>query len=240
METQPAGLAPRVTAIVAAGGIGKRLGARGRKSFVPLAGRPMLYWTLAALARCRRVEGLVVVVHPLDLERTRRLIRSCRIGKVKAVVPGGATRAESVFQGLRALPREVRWVAVHDAARPLVTASVVEGTLAASRASGAATAAVAVVPTIKEARNRWVVRTLDRRSLWEIQTPQIFRRDLLERAHAKARTNGSGATDDAALVERLGVRVRVAPGSPRNIKVTTKEDLVIAKVFLKNAHRHRI
>jgi 2-C-methyl-D-erythritol 4-phosphate cytidylyltransferase len=115
-----------------------------------------------------------------------------------------------------------------------------EGALAASRVSGAATAAVPVVPTIKEARRRWVVRTLDRRSLWEIQTPQVFRRDLLEKAHAKARTNGAGATDDAILVEKLGVRVRVALGSHRNIKVTTKEDLGIAELFLRNAHRHRV
>ncbi len=94
-----------------------------------------------------------------------------------------------------------------------------------------------MVPTVKEAQGGWVVRTLDRDRLWEIQTPQVFRRQLIERAHAKAKSNGALATDDAALVEKLGVRVRLAAGASRNLKVTTPEDLVIAELFLRNSRR---
>ncbi len=223
----------RVAAIVVAGGVGSRLKSRQHKPFVPLCGRPILVWTLRAFARARPIDEVILVVHDSDVAKAKALVRQHRINKVTRVVRGGATRLASVSCGLRALAPDPRWVVVHDGARPLVTPQIIEETLRAARASGAAIAAIPIVPTVKEVREDWVVRTLDRNHLWAVQTPQAFRRDLLERAHAKARARGITATDDAALVEALGCRVRIVMGSPRNIKVTTPEDLVIAKALLK-------
>jgi len=224
----------KVVGIVVAGGTGTRLKSRIRKPFVRLAGRPMLSWTLAAFQKARSVDGIVVVVHPTDIKAAKRLIRSSRIAKVTAVVPGGNSRTASVYQGLKALPLEAEWVLVHDGARPLVTPEIIEETLKAARRSEAAIAAVPVVPTIKRGEGGWVAETLNRNHLWAVQTPQVFRRRLIEQAHAYGARKGLTATDDAALVERLGRRVRIVMGSHRNIKVTTPEDLVIAEAFLRN------
>ena len=224
-------------AIVAAGGIGKRLRSRIHKSFVPLGGRPMLAWVLDALEGTREVDQIVLVGHRKDLPSAKRLIRRYRYRKVGAVVSGGESRMESVSCGLRMLPPSVKWVLVHDAARPLITPALIRATLRAARRSQAAIAAVPVVPTIKQACDGWVVKTLDRKRLWAVQTPQVFERKLLERAHESGRRSNLEATDDAALVERLGCRVRIVPGSERNIKVTTQEDLVVAEALMKNGDR---
>ena len=222
----------KVAAVIAAGGTGTRLGKRLHKPFVPLAGRPILGRTLAVFEKTPAIDGIVVVTHPADIQAAWRMIRRYGFSKVVAVVAGGASRMASVAQGLKALPSEVRWVAVHDAARPLVTRKVIEETLRAARGAKAAIAAVPVVPTIKEAKVNWVKGTLDRKNLWEVQTPQVFDRRLLEHAHEKGKSRGIVATDDAALVEAIGHRVRLVMGSHRNIKVTTPEDLVIAEALL--------
>ncbi len=220
-------------AIVVAGGIGKRLRSRVHKSFVPLAGRPMLAWVLDALEGTREVDQIVLVGHRKDLASAKRLIRRYRYRKVDAVVPGGDSRMESVSCGLKVLPPSVKWVLVHDAARPLITPALIRATLRAAQRSRAAIAAVPVVPTIKQARGGWVVKTLDRKQLWAVQTPQVFERRLLEWAHQRGMRNGAAATDDAALVEALGRRVRIVLGSDRNIKVTTPEDLKVAEALLR-------
>lgn len=223
----------RSVAIVVAGGVGKRLKGKVHKPFIPLGGRPMLAWTLEAFEKSPGVEAVVLVVHRQDLPSAERLVRRYRLRKVLRLVPGGATRMASVFEGLRAVPPGARWVAVHDGARPLVTPGLIEATIREARWAKAAIAAVPVVPTVKEAAGGWVRRTLDRDRLWAVQTPQVFERNLLERAHARGRRNGGGATDDAALVEALGRRVRIVMGDPRNLKVTTPEDLIIAQALLK-------
>lgn len=227
----------QVCAIVVAGGVGRRLKTKVHKPFVPLAGRPMLARTLQVFERSAGVDGTVLVVHRSDLARARALVRRYRCRKVRAVVPGGAARMDSVACGLRALPVSTRWVAVHDCARPLVTPAQVQTVLRAAWSAKAAILAVPVVSTMKEGKGGWATRTLDRSRLWAVQTPQVFERRLLERAHARGRAAGVTASDDAALVERLGCRVRIVPGSDRNIKVTTPEDLKIANAFLANRHR---
>lgn len=194
----------------------------------------MLAWTLAALEKSPAVDGIILVIYRGDMERAKRTIRSFRFKKVIQVVAGGNTRMESVFRGLKALPDDARWVLVHDGARPLVTPKIVEETLRRAKRTGAAIAVVPVVPTIKQAEDGWVRKTLNRNHLWVAQTPQVFRRDLLERAHAFGKKRGLTATDDAALVEALGRGVRIVMGSPRNIKVTTPEDLIVAESLLRS------
>lgn len=222
---------PTVAAVVVAGGIGRRLKSKIRKPFVPLGKHPMLVWTLRAFEAAPSIDQIVVVVHRGDVTKSRRLIHSFRLKKVRSVVAGGKTRSGSVFNGLRALPPSVRWVAIHDGARPLVKPELIHRTLKAAQIVGAAIAAIPVIPTIKQAKGSWVARTLERNHLWGVQTPQVFRRDLIERAHAKGRAQGTTATDDSALVEALGHPVKIVQGDPLNFKVTTPEDLQVMRAL---------
>jgi len=229
----------KTVAVIVAAGVGSRLKSKVRKPFVRLRGKPMLGWTLEAFEKAPSIGGVVVVVHRSNLQTAQRMIRSFGFRKVIRVVPGGATRVGSVACGLKAVPVQAQWVAVHDGARPLVTSELIEQTVQEARRSDAAIAAIPVIPTIKQAEGRWVKKTLDRKRLWAVQTPQVFERTLLERAHAKAGTNGASATDDATLVEALEHRVRIVMGDPRNFKVTTPADLIMAEALL-DAGRDRI
>ena len=224
-----------VVAIVPAGGTGRRMGHRRPKQYLSLRGAPLIVYTLRALAR--RVDGMVVAVPADRLEATRRLFARHRVPRVLGIVAGGAERQESVWNGLQHVPPETRWVIVHDAARPFVTASLVERVLAAARRHGAATCGLAVRETVKRVRGPLVDATLDREGLWLAQTPQAFRRELLREAHDRARRDGYTGTDDAALVERLGARVAMVEGLPQNIKITTPEDLKIARRWLDRSGR---
>jgi 2-C-methyl-D-erythritol 4-phosphate cytidylyltransferase len=217
-----------VGAIIAAAGVGRRFG-EGDKLFAPLAGRPLIAHTLMAFEVCRAVDATVLVLAEENLERGRDLVTSAGFDKVAAICRGGPRRQDSVRLGLEALPK-CRWVVVHDGARPLVTAALIEAGLTAAVETGAAIAAVPLADTLKEAtEDGLIVRTLDRRNLWCAQTPQVFERELLREAHRRVHEE---ATDDAALVEALGRRVKVFPGSARNLKVTTAADLALAQALL--------
>lgn len=232
----------RVVALVPAAGRGERmrraLRARGgeapapRKLFLPLAGRPVLQWTLEALQRSPAVEALWVAAPPGETAALEATLAAWGLNPVH-VVEGGASRQESVRRLLEALPESVEWVVVHDGARPLVAPELVERVLAAALREGAAACGLPVHETVKRVDGTGlVVETVDREGLWTIQTPQAFRRDLLVQAHRQALADGASGTDDAALVERLGRPVRVVPGHPANLKVTTPDDLVRAEAWL--------
>lgn len=215
-------------ALLVAAGSGERLGAGRPKAFVELAGRPMLAWSLDAM-RAAGIAEIVVAVPPEapDLDQL-----AAGLGPL-ATVRGGATRSESVRAALAAAPPGDASVAVHDAARPLVTPEHFTATLAALADADCAIAAAPVPDTIKEAgEDRVVTATLDRSRLWAIQTPQAFRRAALERALAVDDDVLAQATDDAWLVERTGGTVRVVESTPANFKVTTAHDLRIAELLL--------
>jgi 2-C-methyl-D-erythritol 4-phosphate cytidylyltransferase len=224
----------RVAALVLAAGRGERLGASLPKAFVPVAGRSLVARAIDALAACPEVDAIVPVVAAEELERFATIAASELAGVrgLAAAVPGGAQRQDSTRAGLAALPPEVEWVAVHDAARPLLRPEDVSRVVAAARRSGAALLAVPVRDTIKRAREGRVVETPRRAELWAAQTPQVFRAALLREALAKADAEGFRGTDDAELVERLGVAVSIVPGDPRNLKITAPEDLAIAELLL--------
>jgi 2-C-methyl-D-erythritol 4-phosphate cytidylyltransferase len=208
-------------AILVAAGRGERLGASGPKAFVMLAGRPMLEWSLDALRAAPSIERVVVAVPP----------GVSWVGGDE-FVEGGASRSESVRNALAAAG-DADVVLVHDAARPLVSADLVEGTLSALDGGvDAVIAAAPVTDTVKEASDGTVVRTLDRTRLWAVQTPQVFRRAALEDALAQPDDVLASATDDAGLVEARGGVVRVVAASPRNLKVTTPTDLRLAELLL--------
>jgi 2-C-methyl-D-erythritol 4-phosphate cytidylyltransferase len=214
-------------ALIVAAGRGERLGSGRPKALVSLAGRPMLQWSVEALRAVRSVEQIVIALPPDELD-------AAPAGTT--AVPGGAARSQSVREALGAT-RDGDPVIVHDAARPLATPELFERALAQLESSGsdAVIAAALVSDTIKEVADdrRTVTRTLDRSRLWAVQTPQVFRRDALERVFAEASDELlASATDDAWLVERAGGSVEVVDAGQENLKVTTTTDLRLAELLL--------
>ena len=221
-------------ALVLAAGRGERLAAGVPKAFVPLAGVPILVRALAALAAVPEVDRVVPVLPPGERGRFAAFGEALRrIPKLAEPVEGGSERQDSVRAGLEALPAEVAWVAVHDAARALVRPAAVSRVIAEARRSGAALLAVPTRDTIKRVRDGLVVETPPRAECWAAQTPQVFRVELLREALAKAAADGVLGTDDAQLVERLGVPVAVVAGDPDNWKITDARDLAAAEAWLR-------
>ncbi|HWT91104.1 MAG TPA: 2-C-methyl-D-erythritol 4-phosphate cytidylyltransferase [Solirubrobacterales bacterium] len=219
--------APAVTAVIAAAGSGERLGAGGPKAFVPVAGRPMIEWSIEAFRGCGCVRSIVVAAPPGH-------VGDVAPGHDLEVVAGGATRAQSVANALAAVG--TGYVAIHDAARPLLTPELVEALVAvldgAPEAAGVI-AAAPVVDTIKRAgdANLAIERTEDRSQLWAAQTPQVFRTEALREALAAAE-RPEAATDEAMLVEGAGGTVLIHPVEGQNLKVTTPLDLRVAALLL--------
>jgi 2-C-methyl-D-erythritol 4-phosphate cytidylyltransferase len=219
-----------VTAVVPAAGGGARMAGAQPKQYLPLAGVPLLTRTFQALRASGRVDSLILVVPPGHEARCRAELLEPFGLTADAVVAGGADRQASVFAGLTRVPEGTDLVLVHDGARPFITAVVIGAAVAAAAEAGAAVVAVPVTDTIKVAGpDGWVVETPERGRLWAAQTPQVFRPALLRRAHGRALRDGVRSTDDSALVERLGHPVRVVPGSPENLKITTMADLALAE-----------
>jgi 2-C-methyl-D-erythritol 4-phosphate cytidylyltransferase len=199
------------------------------KLFTTLAGRPLLAWTVGAFQRSRSVDAIVVVTAEDRVERVTSLVSEWRFTKVRDVVVGGAERQHSVRAGVEAVAG-ADVVAIHDGARPLVTPDLIERGVTLARETGAAICAVPSSDSVKEVDGEIVRAAHDRSRIWLAQTPQVFERELLLEAHARAE---GVATDDAALVEALGREVRVYEGDAANIKVTTHEDLLIAETLLR-------
>ncbi|MFN8159879.1 MAG: 2-C-methyl-D-erythritol 4-phosphate cytidylyltransferase [Solirubrobacterales bacterium] len=223
--------------MIAAAGSGQRLGAGGAKAFVELAGRPMVEWSLKAFAAAQRVGKIVVAIPPGAGEPGGALAPGAgepggalAPGAVE-FVEGGESRSDSVTRALERVQTEI--VVIHDAARPLVTAELIDGVIAALEARGDLDGLVAAAPvtdTVKRVDERLtVVETPERSSLWAVQTPQAFRTEALRRAHAAG--DLAAATDDASLVEAGGT-VAVHPAPPGNLKVTTPLDLRVAEMLL--------
>jgi len=213
---------PRVAVLIPAGGVGTRIGLRTPKQFLRLGGVTILAATLRHFTGHPRVTGIVIAAPAAHVARTRAVLRGRR---GVTVVPGGATRQESVWCALQAAPTDADIVVVHDAVRPFITRALIDGVVAAAVADGAAICALPIAETVKRVRDDVVEATLDRAGLRAVQTPQAFRVTLLREAHEKARRDGVVGTDDAMLVERLGQTVRVVPGLAGNVKITTPEDL---------------
>ena len=221
-------------AIIAAAGTGSRMASDRPKQFLQLAGMPIIFHTLKPFELCDSIQEVIVVLPTAEAAEFLAQAGKRGLRKLARVVPGGATRADSVKRGLmaiRAATAEI--VAVHDGVRPFVTVEEIENTIEAARVNGAAILATAVTDTIKEVTGASVVKTLERRNLRQALTPQCFRYDLLRQAYEHADVNDPSLTDESSLVERLGHAVAIVEGSPENIKITTPRDLLIAETFLK-------
>ena len=223
----------RVVAIIPAAGEGRRMGRAVEKQFLHLHGVPVLAHTLGVFDKSPEVDDVVLVVAPQQRQALKESVLGpypCR--KLLGVVDGGSERQDSVASGLDAVPGDSELVVVHDGVRPLVSVDLLGAVLKAANEHGAALAAIPAGDTVKRARGEVVVETLERETIWLAQTPQAFQASLLRSAYEKAFRDKIMVTDDAALVESLGVSVHLVPGSPENIKVTTPTDLVIAEALL--------
>jgi 2-C-methyl-D-erythritol 4-phosphate cytidylyltransferase len=220
-------------AIIAAAGAGTRMASDRPKQFLLLAGMPIIVQTLKPFEQCDSINEVIVVLPAEESAGFLSLAAKYGLRKVARVVPGGATRADSVKRGLMAIrSATAEIVAVHDGVRPFVTVAEIEATVAAARADGAAILAAPVTDTIKKVVDGHVQSTLDRTGLRRALTPQCFRYELLRQAYQLVDVSDPSLTDESALVEKLGHTVRIVDGSARNIKITTTEDLAIAEAIL--------
>jgi 2-C-methyl-D-erythritol 4-phosphate cytidylyltransferase len=220
----------RVVAIVLAAGRGLRFKNRTHKPLVKIGSRPVLIYSLATLNSSPLINSIIVVAAAQNLKKITSLLKQYRINKALKVISGGERRQDSLGRGLAALEGKPDLVLIHDAARPFLDEGMISRSVKEAAGCGAAVAGVPVKATIKTVvrRSSSVVReTLDRDKLWEVQTPQVFKTGLILKAYKKF--SGLNVTDDAMLVEKSGAMVRLVRGSYRNIKITTPEDLALAK-----------
>jgi len=226
----------KTAAIITAAGAGIRMGGDQAKQFMDLDGRPLLAVTLECFERSPDIDGIVLVVPPGKVDDCRdQIVKKHRLAKVVKVVAGGKRRQDSVRLGLEATEGHYPLVLIHDGVRPLVSADLISRIAKAINQYRAVIPALAARETVKEAdRAGLVVKTHDRRALWLVQTPQAFRYEDILQAHRRAlNENWEEMTDDALLVERTGVPVKIIEGSEENIKITTPRDLELARCFLK-------
>lgn len=215
-------------AVIVAAGSASRMGGID-KVMASLDGEPMVVKTVRAFQQCDAIKEIVVVTRADLIIPIMDLCAG--FSKVKAVVVGGSSRPESVNNGLNALSAKVKLAAIHDGARPLITAQVIDRTVRAANTYGAAAPAIAVKDTIKVVRGGVVRNTPDRNALFAVQTPQVFDFDLLRGALKKIADDGIAITDDCSAVEYIGMSVKIVEGDERNIKVTTPMDLAVAKLL---------
>lgn len=226
-------------AIIPAGGAGRRMESGTPKQYLPLAGIPVLAHTLQAFHRSGVIDQIFLAVPEVDIpEVRRRIVLKYGLSKVVLVLAGGAERQDSVGHALAHVREEQEIVLVHDGVRPFVSGDLIGRAVAAAIAYGAAAVGVPVRDTVKEAdATGWVTKTVSRKGLWLVQTPQAFRRPLLVQAYQRAAADGFCGTDDASLVERMGIPVRMIPGDWDNIKMTTPEDLRRGDVIISRRAR---
>lgn len=218
--------------IIPAAGQGKRMKAGKNKLFLELDGIPIIVYTLKIFEDDPLCRNIILAVNPDEEEVFRELAKTFAITKIKKYAKGGAERQQSVFNGLKETDRQTEVVMVHDGARPFVKKPFLKRLYEAAAAEGGAILAVPVKDTIKKASGQKVIETVERSSLWSVQTPQAFRVPALKRAHVQADKDGWLGTDDASLLERDGEQVVILESDYDNIKITTREDLYFAEAIL--------
>lgn len=225
----------KVVALIPAAGSGSRMGTREKKPYFTLGNKPILAHTLSEFEQCSLIKGIVLIVSRNEIDYTGiSIVEAFKFEKVSKIVAGGLKRQDSVWEGLKALQNDCELVMVHDGVRPFVSQEMLEKSVHEAVNCGATVAAVPVKDTLKiVSKQAEVLETIDRSKVWAIQTPQTFTHDILKRAYEKAFKDGFYGTDDASLVERLGIKVKIVPGSYDNIKITTPGDLALGEAILK-------
>jgi 2-C-methyl-D-erythritol 4-phosphate cytidylyltransferase len=232
----------QVSAVIVAAGTGSRMGVQATsKQFLPINGRPILAHTLLRFETCPEIDRIVLVIREEERGRCEQIVSEIDAHKVSAMVAGGKERQDSVWNGLSQLSPQTEIVLIHDAVRMFVTHDILTMSIQYAREWGGSIAAVPAKDTIKTVTSHqnafFVESTLDRSTLWQVQTPQTFQYPLICDAHQRAHQQGFYGTDDAMLMEHFGHPVKIVPGSYRNIKITTPDDLLIAEAFLRDEER---
>src|SRR3990172_9573995 len=235
----------KVIAIVPSSGLGRRFGSDANKPFQILGGKPLVVWALEALESVDAIEEIIPVLRKEDVERGIEVFRSYNISKTKRVAAGGKERQDSVYNGLKLIGDKNCIVLIHDGVRPLIEKDLIEkvikellkGGKGGLKSFDGVVLGVPVKDTIKEAGSGIIRRTIKRDSLWAIQTPQVFPYKKISAAYKKSIKEGFYSTDDAALMERYGGKIKVIMGSYSNIKITTPDDVPVAEVLLKGRGR---
>ena len=223
---------PKCSAVIVSAGLARRMGGID-KVLAPLGELPVLVHTLYAFQDCPVIDEIVVVAREDLVVDVGRLCREFNLDKVRKVIVGGQERIHSVQAGLREVDPEADLIAIHDGARPLVPQEIIRDTVARAALTGAAAPAIPLTDTVKRTEDGLVVETVDRSSLWAVQTPQVFEAGLIKGAIQKAMEDGELLTDDCGAVERLGMKVTLTSGSRENIKITTPLDLVLGEAVLR-------
>jgi len=224
-----------IAVIIAAAGSGARLGGMKPKQFQLLGGRPVLAHTLEAFNRLDIIEEIIIAAPSEYIAHTWDIAARYGFNKVREIVPGGKNRAESVYAALKQLAANI--VLIHDGARPFVSEELIKSIAQAAKHYGAAVVGIPLTDTIKEVNQQsQAVKTPDRQRFWCVQTPQGFTYEIISKAYAQGDKDGilESATDDSILVERIGATIQMVEGHPSNIKITTREDLLMGEIMLRS------
>ena len=225
---------PICSAVIVAAGKGKRMGTDVSKQFLPLCGKEILTHTVEKFEIAQQIRDIILVTGEDSLQDVMDMVQEYGWNKVICVTAGGKERQDSVWNGLSQVPIDTEIILIHDGVRPFVTEDVINLSIETAMKKGGCVAGVPAKDTIKVCDvENIAVATPDRSTLWQIQTPQTFRKELIMQAYQRAKEEGFNGTDDASLAEYSGYPVKVIMGSYRNIKITTKEDLIIGEAFLK-------
>ena len=225
----------KIVALIAAAGKGKRMNTRISKPFIPIFGKPILAYTIEKFERCKLIDKIYLTVNSEEKELcSRNIIMKYNFSKVQELVDGGETRQDSIYNGLKALDKDTDIVVIHDGARPLIKETIIQDSIETAQKYGAAVTAIPIKDTVKKCgKDFFINKTLNREEIWRAQTPQTFRYDLILPAYDQAYEYKYLTTDDAAIIERYGNKVKLIIGSEENIKITTPFDIIVAENFLK-------
>jgi 2-C-methyl-D-erythritol 4-phosphate cytidylyltransferase len=225
---------PKIGVIIAAAGSGKRLGYKTAKPYIKLANKALLAYCLDVFDKTAAIDQIIIAADKNQLHKAELLIKKNNYKKVAKVIRGGKTRSQSVFNGLRALNKDTDYVLIHDGARPFISKGLINRIVKAVIKHKAVICAIPCVQTIKSAdKNLEVMSTLDRNILWQVQTPQAFSSKLILSAYEKQSLKNFDFFDDAQLIEKIPHKVKIVEGLNTNIKITTADDLKIAKAIIK-------
>jgi len=223
-------------AIIAAAGNGERLNCCKSKMLINILGKPLLAYTLDQFEQSEMIDEIVLVIRAQDRQSIEEeVIKRNKYNKLSSIVLGGLTRQESVYQGLKVIKKNIGTACIHDGARPLVKDWMIEKTIKMTDTYDGAVIAVPVIETIKRVLfpAGLVEKTVNRDEYWIVQTPQTFKLSTIKKLYQKAREENLTATDDAAIVEHYGGKIKIIPGSRENIKITTSLDVILAEILLK-------
>ncbi|MBI5418087.1 2-C-methyl-D-erythritol 4-phosphate cytidylyltransferase [Candidatus Poribacteria bacterium] len=220
----------KIAAIIASAGQSRRMGGKINKQFIKINGLPLLAHTLKAFQNSSLIDQIIIAIEANNIELCQNeIVNKFNIFKIFKIVQGGKERQDSIYNAIKVLPDDIEYVLIHDGARPMVTQEIIHRVIREVKISKAVITAVPVKDTIKEIKNDIIVSTLNRANLVSVQTPQAFEVNIIKKAYEEAYKNNFLGTDDAMLVERIGIPIKVVMGSYSNIKVTTPEDVEIVK-----------